>query len=358
MSKIVAELLLDIQYKKSATVLDPEGPRPQNGHIIYQGNWRKKKFKIKVIRKVFGKSGLKELSNQVILQINRKQCLAPTAMVVFNTIKRTYRLYFSILNTKKSFLTVNRKKEKKQYLQMRIKLNLHLTLGGDTGCQKLGHSKSCDQGTQMEAITDVTLEPLPKSQFVKPQRMQFKQNGRSRIWDLVSLHESVSIIIFNTTRQKLILVQQFRPAVYYSNVAEADRKESSVDTNKYPAKLGITTELCAGIVDKTTDLAQTAKEEVLEECGYDVPIENFEKVLTYRSGVGVSGDRQTLFYCEVTDTMKKTEGGGLESEGEMIDVVEKSVEETRAFLKQSEVIAPGGLLFALMWFMQNKAPKD
>jgi len=209
----------------------------------------------------------------------------------------------------------------------------------------------------MEAITDVTMEPLPTSQFVKPQRMRFKQNGRSRVWDLVSNHSSVAICIFNTTRQKIVLVKQFRPAVYYSNVPEAERKEASVDTKKYPANLGVTLELCAGIVDKAKDLAQIAKEEVLEECGYDVPVENFEKVITYRAGVGVSGDQATLFYCEVTDEMKKTKGGGLESEGEMIDVIEKSVEETRAYLKQSEVLAPGGLLFALMWFMQNKAPK-
>ena len=38
----------------------------------------------------------------------------------------------------------------------------------------------------------------------------------------------------------------------------------------------------AGIVDKTCSLAEIAKQEVLEECGYDVPIEKFEKIRSYR----------------------------------------------------------------------------
>lgn len=116
--------------------------------------------------------------------------------------------------------------------------------------------------------------------------------------------------------------------------------------------------LCAGIVDKTKDLALTAKEEVLEECGYEAPLESFEKVLKYRSGVGVSGDQQTMFYVEVTDKMKVSQGGGLADEGEMIEVVEMSIPEVRQYLNQSDVNSPGGLLFGLMWFLNNKAPKE
>lgn len=51
---------------------------------------------------------------------------------------------------------------------------------------------------------------------------------------------------------------------------------------KYPASLGVTLELCAGIVDKNKAMNEIAKEEVSEECGYDVPIENLHEVLTYR----------------------------------------------------------------------------
>lgn len=210
----------------------------------------------------------------------------------------------------------------------------------------------------MDSIEDVSVEPLTKSDFVVPYRMHYKQDGKKKIWDLVTLHESVSIIIYNTDKKKLIFVRQFRPAVYFSNVRQQDRNCETVDTVKFPGEGGITLELCAGIYDKDKSLADVAKDEVLEECGYDVPLENFEKVLTYRSGVGVSGDMQTMFYAEVTNAMKKTEGGGLQAEGELIDVVEMSIPEVRELLNQECVNCPGGFLFAIMWFLQNKAPKD
>lgn len=70
--------------------------------------------------------------------------------------------------------------------------------------------------------------------------------------------------------------------MYYGGIPREERKLGSTDTNKYPGSAGLTIEFCAGIVDKTKDLALTAKEEVLEECGYEAPLESFEKVLKYR----------------------------------------------------------------------------
>lgn len=55
-----------------------------------------------------------------------------------------------------------------------------------------------------------------------------------------------------------------------------------INTRKYPGSLGITIELCAGIVDKDEPLVKIAQAELLEECGYDVPEEKLQKVTTYR----------------------------------------------------------------------------
>uniref|UniRef100_A0A0N7ZAJ5 Uridine diphosphate glucose pyrophosphatase NUDT14 n=1 Tax=Scylla olivacea TaxID=85551 RepID=A0A0N7ZAJ5_SCYOL len=210
----------------------------------------------------------------------------------------------------------------------------------------------------MEAVEDVKVEALTAaSQFVKPLRMHYRQDKKDKIWDLVSLHDSVSVILFNIDRQVLVLVRQFRPAVYYNSVPEEGRQASGhVDTSKYPGCSGITLELCAGIVDKKVSLEEMAQLEALEECGYDVPLKNFEHVKTFRSGVGVSGDRQTMFYAEVTDKMKVTEGGGLEAEGELIEVVEMGLQEVKELMAKPEITAPVGLLFALTWFLQHKAP--
>ena len=56
----------------------------------------------------------------------------------------------------------------------------------------------------------------------------------------------------------------------------------SIDVGKYPGRLGITLELCAGIVDKNESLEEIARQEVLEECGYDVQTTALEKVVKLR----------------------------------------------------------------------------
>lgn len=143
--------------------------------------------------------------------------------------------------------------------------------------------------------------------------------------------------------------------MYYGIIAEAGA-EKEVDLSRYPPSLGVTLELCAGIVDKDKSLIEIACEEVEEECGYVVPVSRLETVLTYRSGVGTSGSLQTMFYCEVTDTDRVCQGGGVD--GEMIEVVEYSMEEARQLVTQgASVTSPPSFLLGVLWFLTNKAPK-
>lgn len=52
-----------------------------------------------------------------------------------------------------------------------------------------------------------------------------------------------------------------------------------------PASAGVTYELCAGLVDKPDlSLEEIARQEVLEECGYDVPASKLKRITSYRSG--------------------------------------------------------------------------
>lgn len=57
---------------------------------------------------------------------------------------------------------------------------------------------------------------------------------------------------------------------------------AEIDTTKYPVADGYTLELCAGIVDKDIPLEEVAREEVLEECGYDVPASRLKKIFSFR----------------------------------------------------------------------------
>lgn len=72
-------------------------------------------------------------------------------------------------------------------------------------------------------------------------------------------------------------------AVYYSMVPIEDVEyDKEIDTNKYPTSLGFTIELCAGIVDKEKSLAEIMKDEILEECGYAVPLSAIQKITSFR----------------------------------------------------------------------------
>lgn len=207
----------------------------------------------------------------------------------------------------------------------------------------------------MEDIKDIKYGPLPvDSPFVKPFRLYYTQNGKEKNWDCLKVHDSVAILIFNVTRKKLVLVRQFRPSVYYGIISE-EGDPKNIDYKKFPPSVAVTTELCAGIIDKDMSIKQVAQEEVFEECGYKVPIDKIEEVLVYRSGVGVSSSLQTLFYCEVTDDQKVSNGGGIDDE--IIEIVEYSIEEMEERLKPgNKHISPPSFLFGILWFLTKKAP--
>ena len=76
--------------------------------------------------------------------------------------------------------------------------------------------------------------------------------------------------------------------------------------------------------------------------------------MIFRSGVGLSGSKQSMYYVQVTDSMKTGPGGGCPEEGEMIDIVEISVKEAMAFAFDDSKPKPVGVIAALMWYQQNK----
>ena len=209
----------------------------------------------------------------------------------------------------------------------------------------------------MDDIAGVTIQPLKEpSDFVRPFRMNYIQTGNEKSWDLVLQKPSVAVIIYNVSKSKLILVKQFRPAVYASALKRNSQNEDLDRISSYiNAEKGITLELCAGIIDKCDKTpAEIAQLEVLEECGYDTPLENIDHVLTFLSGVGIGGENMHLFYTEVTDEMRISKGGGLEIEGEMIDVVEMTCDEVEAYLTLKECKSPMFTIFGLTWFLNNK----
>ncbi|XP_060067582.1 uridine diphosphate glucose pyrophosphatase NUDT14-like [Ylistrum balloti] len=208
----------------------------------------------------------------------------------------------------------------------------------------------------MEDISNVNIVPCEKSRFLKPLRMLFKQNGRDKVWDALQVHDSVVILIFNKTRNVFVFVKQFRPAVYLScSKVTEENGCRQIKTTENPPNMGVTYELCAGIVDKDISNQRIAQAEVMEECGYQVPLESIEPVTSYRSGVGTTGALQNLYFAEVTDQMRVGAGGGVAEEGELIEVVEIPLCDGKSFITDMSYNKPVAMMYALMWFFDVKA---
>lgn len=239
-----------------------------------------------------------------------------------------------------------------------------------------------NQKGEMDRISDVSVGPLRDSKYIQCYQVSYKQNGKQRYWDCLRQHDSVGVLIYNVTRQALVVVTQFRPAVYMSsnrpvwenseiftsgslNMKANKVSKSQVDAEgdvtppKYgPSSEGMTYELCAGIVDKDIPLAEIAREEVQEETGYQVKTENLQYITSFWSNIGTAGSKQSLFYCEVTDEMIVGSGGGNLHEGEMIDVLDIPIGTIDEFIFDESKKKSMGLCFGFSWFAKNILPKQ
>ena len=180
-----------------------------------------------------------------------------------------------------------------------------------------------------------SIKELTSPNFVKPVEINYIQNGTVKKWEAVLSHDSVAILLYHTQKDAFVLVKQLRVTVLNKNKNN-----------------GYMYELCAGIVDKECSLEQIAKEEIFEECGYDVPVENLEKISAFYTSVGISGTHQTLYYAEIDESMKVSDGGGLEEEE--IEVIYIPLNEAKEFMFDESYQKTTGVSLAFYWFFNHK----
>lgn len=184
----------------------------------------------------------------------------------------------------------------------------------------------------MDKITSI--QPLKDPQFVKPIEINYIQSGIDKRWEAVLSHDSVAILLYHIQKDAFILVKQLRVTVLNKN------KDN-----------GYMYELCAGIVDKECSIKQIAKEEILEECGYDVPLHNIEKISSFYTSVGISGTHQTLYYAQIDESMKVSEGGGIHEEE--IEVVYIPLNEAKQFMFDESYQKTTGVSLSFYWFFDK-----
>ncbi|MFP3831643.1 GDP-mannose pyrophosphatase NudK [Chryseobacterium sp. SIMBA_028] len=126
------------------------------------------------------------------------------------------------------------------------------------------------------------------------------------------------ILLYNKVSNTVILTRQFRLPTYI---------------NGNPT--GMLIEACAGLLDNDNP-EDCIKRETEEETGYK--ISKVEKVFEAYMSPGSVTEILHFFIAEYSNEMKITEGGGLEEEGENIEVLEISFNQALSMIDKGEIM--------------------
>lgn len=126
-----------------------------------------------------------------------------------------------------------------------------------------------------------------------------------------------AILLYNTSKKTVILTRQFRLPSYLNG-----------------NQTGMMIEVCAGLLDQDNP-EQCIIRETEEETGYR--ISKVEKIMETYMSPGAVTEILHLFVGEYNETMKVSEGGGLEHEQENIEVMEMSYDEAYAMIASGEI---------------------
>jgi len=155
-------------------------------------------------------------------------------------------------------------------------------------------------------LNKVTYSVLKKNGTTETQSREAYDRGNGAV-----------ILLYNTTSNTVILTRQFRLPTYI---------------NGNPT--GMLIEACAGLLDNDNP-EDCIKRETEEETGYK--ISKVEKVFEAYMSPGSVTEILYFFIAEYSHEMKVNDGGGLEEEGENIEVLELPFEESLKMIDTGEI---------------------
>jgi len=125
-----------------------------------------------------------------------------------------------------------------------------------------------------------------------------------------------TILLYDAERRRILLVRQFRPAVYL-----VEGRDSLVET-------------CAGKLEGAA-AAERIVLEVLEETGFRIGTPKY--LFSAYMSPGVYAEKISFFTAPYSPRDRETNGGGLADEGEDIEVIEPTLDEALAMIANGEI---------------------
>ncbi|WP_203258621.1 NUDIX domain-containing protein [Hyunsoonleella ulvae] len=154
-------------------------------------------------------------------------------------------------------------------------------------------------------------------------KVTFDYMMKSGVWvnqmrEVYDRGDGAGILLYNREKKTVILTKQFRMPTYLNDNDD-----------------GMLVEVAAGMLDKDNPEACIIRE-TEEETGYR--LKKVKKIYEAYSSPGVMTEKMHFFIGEYTDAMKVSEGGGLDSEAEDIEVLEIPFEKAVNMLNNGDIV--------------------
>lgn len=144
--------------------------------------------------------------------------------------------------------------------------------------------------------------------------------------------DAVSVLLVDKVNRKFLFTRQFRLPTYLNGNDD-----------------GYLVEACAGLIDPGESAEEAAYREVKEETGY--PIRDLKKIASLYTSAGGITEFQRLYIATYDSKGEHSEGGGIEQEGEDIELVEMGFDEARNILQRGKFIDAKTIMLLQHYFL-------
>jgi len=160
------------------------------------------------------------------------------------------------------------------------------------------------------------------------------QHTETLVREIYDSGDGVVVLLYNNKTDKILLIRQFRLPVYL---------------NGHPT--GFILECCAGLLDHHQP-ESTAKKEIEEETGYR--LQNIHKIYEAFATPGAHKEKIHYYYGLYDEQMQISQGGGLITENEDIEIIEYPYSQIPELLKSGAIIDSKTIIL-LQWALLNKS---